>query len=90
MNINRITQDLKERFSTPLRDFYQRRIIFCHDEDLEFESMLDELTILGVTIIKLTGMNNFAAKKLLLHDDRTGNYLVYDPFSYAQPQDDWM
>ncbi len=90
MDINRITQDLKERFSAPLRDFYQRRIIFWHDEDREFESILDELTIPGVTIIKLTGTNNFAVKKLLLHDDLTRNYLVYDPFSYAQPQDDWM
>ena len=90
MDANRITQDLKERFAAPLRDFYKRRIIFWHDEDREFETMLDELAIPGVTIIKLTGTNNFAVKKLLLHDDLTGNYLVYDPFSYAKPQDDWM
>ncbi len=90
MDANRITQDLQERFAAPLRDFYKRRIIFWHDEDREFEPMLDELDIPGVTIIRLTGTNNFAVKKLLLHDDLTGNYLVYDPFSYAQPQDDWM
>ena len=90
MDANRITQDLKEKFAAPLRDFYKRRIVFWHDEDREFETMLDELDIPGVTIIKLTGTNNFAVKKLLLHDDLTGNYLVYDPFSYAKPQDDWM
>ena len=39
--------------------------------------MLDELSIPDVTVIKLTGTNNFAVKKLLLHDDLTGNYLIY-------------
>lgn len=90
MDANRIEQDLKERFAAPLRDFYQRRIIFWHDEDREFETMLDELSIPGVEIVKLTGTNNFSVKKLLLHDNLTGNFLIYDPFSYAKPQDDWM
>lgn len=86
MDANRITQDLKEMFTAPLRDFYQRRIIFWHDEDREFEDMLDELEIPGVTIVRLTGTNNFAVKKLLLHDDLTGDYLIYDPFAHAQPR----
>ena len=77
-------------FTAPLQDFYQRRIIFWHDEDREFEDMLDELEIPGITIVRLTGTNNFAVKKLLLHDDPTGDYLIYDPFAYAQPQDDWL
>ena len=57
MDANRITQDLKEKFAAPLRDFYKRRIVFWHDEDREFETMLDELDIPGITIIKLTGTN---------------------------------
>ena len=71
-------------------EFYKRRIIFWQDEDREFESTLDELDLPGVNIVKLTGTNNFAVKKLLLHDDLTGNYLIYNPFSYAAPQDDWL
>ncbi len=90
MDANKIAQNLKARFAAPLRDFCRRRIIFWHDEDREFEEMLKELDIPGVKKISLTGKNNFAVKKLLLHDDPTGNYLVYDPFSYARPQDDWM
>ena len=82
--------NLKERFAAPLPEFYRRRIIFWQDEDREFESTLDELELPGVNIIKLTGTNNFAVKKLLLHDDLTGNYLIYNPFSYASPQDDWL
>lgn len=82
--------NLKERFAAPLPEFYRRRIIFWQDEDREFESTLDELELPGVNIVKLTGTNNFAVKKLLLHDDLTGNYLIYNPFSYAAPQDDWL
>lgn len=83
MSEERIQFDLIERFAAPLPEFYQRRIIFWQDEDREFEPMLDELYIPDVTILKLTGTNNFAVKKLLLHDDLTGNYLIYNPFSYA-------
>lgn len=90
MSTESIQFNLKERFAAPLPEFYKRRIIFWQDEDREFEEMLDELDLPGVNIVKLTGTNNFAVKKLLLHDDLTGNYLIYNPFSYAAPQDDWL
>jgi len=90
MSIESIQFTLRERFAAPLPEFYQRRIIFWQDEDREFEAMLDELYIPDVTIIKLTGTNNFAVKKMLLHDDLSGNYLIYNPFSYADPKDNWL
>lgn len=90
MSTESIQFSLKERFAAPLPEFYKRRIVFWQDEDREFEAMLDELVIPDVKIIKLTGTNNFAVKKLLLHDDLTSNYLIYNPFAYSQPQDDWL
>ena len=72
MSTETIQFNLKERFAAPLPEFYQRRIIFWQDEDREFESTLDELDLPGVNVVKLTGTNNFAVKKLLLHDDLTG------------------
>ncbi|WFF73556.1 BREX-1 system phosphatase PglZ type A [Proteiniclasticum sp. QWL-01] len=90
MSTESIQFALTERFAAPLPEFYQRRIIFWQDEDREFEATLDELVIPNVKSIKLTGTNNFAVKKLLLHDDLTSNYLIYNPFSYSQPQDDWL
>lgn len=90
MSIESIQFALRERFAAPLPDFYQRRIIFWQDEDREFEGMLEELEIPDVKIIKLTGTNNFSVKKLLLHDDLTGNYLVYNPFSYSDQQNNWL
>lgn len=90
MPTNHILFSLQERFSAPLPEFHQRRIIFWHDEDREFEAEVDGLELPGVNIVKLTGMNNFAVKKLLLHDDLEGNYLIYDPFSHEKPQDNWL
>ena len=82
---------LKERFDAPLPEFYKRRIVFWHDEDGEFADAIDELDLSGVSVVKLTGTNNFAVKKLLSSDDLTGDYLIYDPLSYEKDQhDDWL
>ena len=75
MSNERVQFNLTERFAAPLPEFYRRRIIFWKDEDREFEKDVDELNLEGVKIIKLTGTNNFAVKKLLLHDDLDSNYL---------------
>jgi uncharacterized protein (TIGR02687 family) len=86
-----IKQRLADRFAAPLPEFHKRRIVFWHDEDGEFVNAIDELELPGVNIIKLTGTNNFAVKKLLSTDDLLGNYLVYDPLTYEKDQhDDWL
>ena len=90
MSTESIQFSLNERFAAPLPEFYKRRIVFWQDEDREFETMLDELEIPDVKIVRLTGTNNFAVKKLLLHDDLTSNFLIYNPFSYTQQQDNWL
>ena len=82
---------LAERFAAPLTEFHKRRIVFWHDEDGEFADEVDELDLPGVSIIKLTGTNNFAVKKLLSADDLTSDYLVYDPLAYEKDgRDDWL
>ena len=90
MSIETIQFALNERFAAPLPEFYKRRIVFWQDEDREFEAMLDEISIPNVKIIKLTGTNNFSVKKTLLHDDTTSDYLIYNPFSYAAQQENWL
>ena len=86
----RIQFNLTERFAAHLPEFYRRRIVFWKDEDREFEQDIDELALDGVKIVKLTGSNNFAVKKLLLHDDLDSNYLIYCPIPYADEQEDWL
>lgn len=90
MDLQRIEQDLNRRFAAPLPEFYQRRIIFWHDEDREFEDKIGELALENATILVLTGNNTFAAKKLLASDDTTSNYLVYSPLRYEKPEDNWL
>ena len=82
---------LAERFSAPLAEFHKRRIVFWHDEDGEFSDGVDELVLPGVNVIRLTGTNNFALKRLLSADDLEGDYLIYDSLSYEKDQqDDWL
>ena len=90
MSIESIQSTLRERFAAPLPEFYQRRIIFWQDEEREFETMVDQLDLPGVEIVKLTGSNNFEVKKLLLHDDLTSNFLIYNPFAYENSKDNWL
>lgn len=89
MGVN-IEETLRQRFAAPLPDNYIRRIIFWQDPEGEFAQMVDELSLDGVKLLKLTGTNNFAAKMLLSETDQESNYLVYNPLSYADIRDDWL
>ena len=90
MELDKVKQKLNKMFTVPLRDFYSRRIVFWHDEEREFEPMLEELDLPGVKLLKLTGSNAFYAKQLLSELDTTSNYLVYDPISYSDIRDNWL
>ena len=87
MPVKDIQKRLEERFSTPLSDFYDRRIIFWKDEDREFENVFDELELENVHKVKLDGQNSFEVKKLLQEEDLTNNYLVYSPVGYERLED---
>ncbi len=89
-DIEMVQQELNRRYAAPLPEFYKRRIIFWHDEDREFEDRLDELEITNAKIVRLTGTNHFAVKKLLCHDDMTSNFLVYSPLTFEVPDDNWL
>lgn len=89
-DIEKIIADLGKRFAAPLPDYYKRRIIFWYDEEREFEDKLDEIQLSNASIIRMTGRNTFAVKKLLSHDDPYGNYLAYCPISYESLEDNWL
>lgn len=92
MDAEKIINDLNRRFSEPLPEFYNRRIIFWYDEDKECADQIDEISdnLLNAKVLILSGANNFDAKKLLVVDDKVNNYLVYIPFSYDKPEDNWL
>ena len=85
-----IKQRLLEKFEATLPEFYQRRIVFWHDEEQSFGNIIDEIDIPDVKVLKLTGNNNFYAKKLLTMEDTTSNFLVYDPCTYTDIKDNWL
>lgn len=90
MDAEKVVQDLNRRFSAPLPEFYERRIIFWYDEDREFEEQIDEISLDNAKLIKLTGSNHFEIKKLLALDDLLSNYLVYCPVAYEKLEDNWL
>lgn len=85
-----IEKTLQERFNAPLQENYKRRIIFWQDPEGEFSTLVDELRLDSVKILKLTGTNNFATKLLLSETDTDSNYLVYNPISYSDIRNNWL
>ncbi len=90
MDTEKVIQDLNRRFAEPLSEFYNRRIIFWYDEDGEFSDKLDEIVLDNAKLVVMTSTNNFAVKKLLSHDDKSSNFLVYSPFAYERLDDNWL
>ena len=90
MDIDSISRELNRRFAESLEEFYKRRIIFWYDEDREFEDKLDGLQLDDAKVVRLTGSNTFAVKKLLCADDLSSNYLVYSPLSFQKDDDNWL
>ena len=90
MELEDIIQELDRRFDLPLREYYERRIIFWQDPEGEFREAIAGVKLQHAKLLVLTGRNMFLAKKLLSHDDLTSNYLVYRPFAYARQEDNWL
>lgn len=90
METDKIVLDLNRRFAVPLPEFYERRIIFWHDEEKEYADKLDEIRLENAKLVALTGSNTFAVKKMLSVDDLASNYVVYCPISYERQEDDWL
>lgn len=90
MDTEKVTYDLNRRFAAPLPDYYKRRIIFWLDEDREFEDKLDEIELQNAKLVRMTGRNTFAIKKLLGRDDLYSNFLVYCPIHYKKLEDNWL
>lgn len=95
MDAEKVLQALKRRFVEPVSEFYQRRIIFWHDEEREFIDKIDAFELDGVKVVKVEvnergeAANLFAVKKLLAMDDVESNYLVYCPVVLCD-EENWL
>ena len=89
MALDDIRKNLERRFSEPLPEFYERRIIFWNDEEKEFIDEVNQLELSNAKVLILEESTNFEVKKILSHDDMINNYLVYNPFDINM-EDDWL
>lgn len=89
MAIDDIKKNLELRFSEPLPEFYERRIIFWNDEEKEFLDEISGLELSNAKVLILNETNNFIMKKILSFDDEYSNYLVYNCFD-TDMEDDWL
>ena len=89
MAIDDIKKNLEQRFSEPLPEFYERRIIFWNDEEKEFIDEVNELELSNAKVLVLTENNKKKKKKTLSHDDLISNYLVYNSFD-TNMENDWL
>ena len=87
MALEDIKKNLDKRFSEPLPEFYDRRIIFWNDEEKEFVNEIEQLELDNAKVLVLKDNNNFEIKKILSYDDLSSNYLVYNPFDINMEDD---
>lgn len=83
-------ETLKENILKTFENQNGRIIAFWYDVNGENEAVLDDLQFDNIKILKLTKRNNLYAKKLLEHDDKTSNYLIYAGFEKPEPKDNWF
>lgn len=89
MELESIIKQLNQKFSEPLPEFYERRVIFWNDEEKAFADKLEDFELENAKLLVLTETNNFEVKKILSKDDLTSNFLVYNPFD-TNIEDDWL
>lgn len=89
LNINQIESSLSDLFNEPLKDGEQRKVVFWVDKDNEFTEDIEQLSIEGVKIHKLTDRNQFYTKYLLEEEDPTSSYLIYTNMELGV-EDNWL
>ena len=90
MDIQEIINELENRFSKPLEEFYNRRIIIWLDHEREFEEYIDDIHIDGVNVIKLEEENSLYVKKTVCYDDKDSDFLIYSLVMYKENDDNWI
>lgn len=66
------------------------RIVFWYDANREFEDNLKNITIDGITIVKLDQIPSLELKILLELTDTKNKYLIYAPFAEPEHEKDWL
>ncbi len=84
MNLTRISTKLSEIFDQ------ESRIVFWYDPDGEFEETLDELSLPGITLIRLDQEPAFGVKIRVERDEPDTRFLLYAPTEKPDSESDWL
>jgi uncharacterized protein (TIGR02687 family) len=68
----------------------QRRIVFWHDPEQEFGSILDSLELHDVTLLRLDEASTLEVKLRLELEDTEGKYLLYSGAQEPDHKEDWL
>lgn len=89
LNIEQIESALQDAFKESLKTGEKRKIVFWVDKDQEFIDEIDQMTIDGVQIQKLTNHNQFFMKHLLEEEDTLSHYLIYTNLE-LNSEENWL
>ncbi len=67
-----------------------QRIVFWHDPEREFESVVPTLELTNITTLNLHEEAALAVKIRLEREDPTGKYLLYAPSEEPDNENDWL
>ncbi len=68
----------------------KQRIVFWHDPEREFESVISMLELDGINILRLNEIGSLAVKIKLEGEDTKGKYLLYSPMEEPAFENDWL
>jgi uncharacterized protein (TIGR02687 family) len=85
MDLDRIQAALAERF-----DQDGHRIVFWNDPDAEFASLLGELDLDGIALVRLDQEPALGVKVRVELENPSGRYLLYAPTPPPAPEEDWL
>jgi len=85
MDLDRIQTALAERFHQD-----GHRIVFWNDPDAEFASLLGELDLDGIALVRLDQEPALGVKVRVELENPSGRYLLYAPTPPPPPEQDWL
>ena len=81
---------LNARFRAPLPDYHQRRIIVWMDETGEFTEAVNEIHLENARLLVMQKNHMFEIRKQIEIDYAQDNLLIYCPYHFDAPQDNWL
>ena len=75
LNLKQIVDKLNTEFTGE-----HRKLVFCYDDQGDFEEDIDSVELTNAKVYKLTKDNQFYTKYFLEKEDTSTNYLIYAPF----------